>query len=153
MHLRRIGILIALCLLALVASPSFEQQNLPPPGGYKPIPNFTGQDAGLDFRNAINDRFSGVQPIAPRVGSVTFANLGPEQDGATLYCSDCQATLPCTSGGTGALATGAHGQWQCNAPPVALKFDGTDVLPPFNGSRTNEKNILDFGAIASTPMS
>jgi hypothetical protein len=150
MHLSRIAIVISICLLALSASPAFTQQNLPPPGGYNPIPNFTGQDAGLDFRNAINDRFSGVQPIAPRVGSVPFASLGPEQDGSVLYCSDCQATLPCTAGGAGAWASGTHGQWQCNAPTVPLKFDGTDTLPPFNGTRTNEKNILDFGAIAST---
>ncbi len=150
MHLPRIAIVISTCVLALTASPAgAQQQNLPPPGGYKPIPNFVGTDAGLDFRNAINDRFSGVQPIAPRVGSVLFASLGPEQDGAALYCSDCKATLPCTAGGTGAWASGANGQWQCNAPAVPLKFDGTDALAPFNGTRTNELNILDFGAIAS----
>lgn len=150
MHLPRIAIVISLCAIGFSASSSRAQQNLPPPGGYKPIPNFTGTDAGLDFRNAINDRFSGVQPIAPRVGSVTFANLGPEQDGSSLYCSDCRSTLPCSSGGSGAWASGTMGQWQCNAPPIALKFDGTDVLAPYNGTRTNEKNILDFGAIAST---
>ncbi len=150
MHLPRTAIVISVLVLALAASPAHTQQNLPPPGGYQPIPNFTGQDAGLDFRNAINDRFSGVQPIAPRVGSVPFASLGPEQDGAVLYCSDCQATLPCTAGGTGAWASGTMGQWQCNAPIVPLKFNGTDSLPPYNGTRTNEKNILDFGAIAST---
>ena len=145
-----IGVLLSFAFLPLFASPAFAQQNLPPPGGYKLIPNFTGPEAGLDFRNAINDRFSGVQPIAPRVGSVRFASLGPEQDGALLYCSDCQATLPCTAGGSGAWASGTMGQWQCNAPPAALRFNGTDVLPPYNGTRTNEKNILDFGAIAST---
>jgi hypothetical protein len=148
MHLRRVAILISV-YLAVCTSPAFTQ-NLPPPGGYIPIPNFTGADAGLDFRNAINDRFSGVQAIAPRVGSVTFANLGAEQDGGELYCNNCQATLPCTAGGNGAWAMGINGQWECSAQPIALKFDGTDVLPPFNGTRTNEKNILDFGAIAST---
>ncbi len=150
MHLPRIALIIAVCGLALHASPALTQQNVPPPGGYKPIPNFTGTDAGLDFRNAINDRFSGVQVIAPRVGSVPFASLGPEQDGSLLYCSDCQATLPCTAGGTGAWATGTMGLWQCNSPIIPLRFDGTDVLAPYNGTRTNEKNILDFGAVAST---
>jgi hypothetical protein len=146
----RLSLLITFALIPLLTATAYSQQNLPPPGAYLPIPNFTGTDAGMDFRNAINDRFSGVQPIAPRVGSVTFANLGPEQDGALLYCSDCQATLPCTAGGSGAWASGTMGQWQCNAPPAALRFDGTDVLPPYNGTRPNEKNILDFGAIAST---
>jgi hypothetical protein len=149
MHLLRIALVINICALAMSASSGYSQQNLPPPGGYKPIPNFVGTDAGLDFRNTINDRFSGVQPIAPRVGSVPFVSLGPEQDGALLYCTDCQATLPCIPGGTGAWASGTKGQWQCSAPAVALKLDGTDVLGPFNGTRTNEKNILDFGAIAS----
>ena len=149
MHLPRVGLIVGICIFALYASPVQSQQNLPPPGGYIPIPNFTGTDAGLDFRNAINDRFSGVQQIAPRVGSVPFASLGPEQNGALLYCNDCQATVPCAAGGGGAWASGTMGQWQCNAPMVPLKFDGTDVLAPFNGTRTNEKNILDFGAIAS----
>src|SRR5580692_6699921 len=93
---------ISFLLLVLAPSPANPQPNLPPPGGYNLIPNFTGPDAGLAFRDAINDRFSGVQPIVPRVGTVPFANLGPEQDGASLYCSDCQSTLPCTAGGTGA---------------------------------------------------
>src|SRR5208283_1594715 len=141
MHLPRIALIVGVCTLALYASPVQSQQNLPPPGGYQPIPNFTGTDAGLDFRNAINDRLSGVQPIAPRVGTVPFANLGAEQDGSLLYCADCQATLPCSPGGTGAWASGTMGQWQCNSPIIPLRFDGTDVLPPYNGIRTNEKNI------------
>jgi hypothetical protein len=146
MHLRRIGILIGILTLT---SPVLAQQNVPPPGGYHPIPNFIGQDAGLDFRNAINDRLSGAEVIAPRLGAVPFASLGPEQDGSQLYCSDCQATLPCTAGGSGAMASGINGQWQCNMPIVPLRLDGTDALPPLNGTRTNEKNILDFGAVPS----
>ena len=146
MHLRRIGFLSAILALA---SPALAQQNFPPPGGYHPIPNFIGQDAGLDFRNAINDRLSGTEAIAPRLGAVPFASLGPEQDGSQLYCTDCNATLPCSAGGSGALASGVNGQWQCNMPIVPLKLDGTDTLPPLNGTRTNEKNILDFGAVPS----
>jgi len=149
MGLRRIGIVLGVVLLGISGSSGLTQQNVPPPGGYVPIPNFTGTDAGLAFRNAINDRFSGAQSIAPRAGNVTFANLGPEQDGDILYCIDCKTSTPCSAGGSGALAVGTMGQWQCNPPPAALKLDGTDVLPPFNGTRTNEKNILDFGAVAS----
>ena len=112
MFLRLIGIFIGIILLGISGSTAFSQQNLPSPGGYIPIPNFTGTDAGLDFRNAINDRFSGAQIIAPRVGNVTFANLGPEQDGAVLYCTDCQPSLVCSGGGSGAWAHGSMGQWQ-----------------------------------------
>jgi hypothetical protein len=148
--MRRISLLITFALLPLFAAPALAQQNLPPPEAFQPIPDYTGTEAGLSFRNAINARLSGLQPIAPRVGSVPFASLGPEQDGALLYCSNCQATLPCSAGGSGAWASGALGQWQCNAPPAALKFDGSDALPAYNGTLTNEKNILDFGAIASS---
>src|ERR1700722_800456 len=106
MYLRRIGILIGIIALGISGSTAFTQSNVPPPGGYIPIPNFTGTDAGLDFRNAINDRFSGAQSIAPRVGNVTFANLGPEQNGSVLYCTDCRPTLVCSGGGSGAWASG-----------------------------------------------
>ena len=52
-----------------------------------------------------------------------------------------------------APARGLPARWvngSATRRPVALKFDGTDVLSPYNGTRSNEKNILDFGAIAST---
>ena len=93
--------------------------NLPSANGYRPIPNFSGDSAGLQFREAINDRLSGVQTIAPRMVSLTFASLGAEQNGALIYCSDCKQTIPCVGGGSGALAFGTQGQWECTAPGTA----------------------------------
>jgi hypothetical protein len=95
-------------------------QNLPPPGAYQPIPNFTGVGAGLQFREAINDRFSGAQPIAPSIASTAFANLPPEQDGMLLFCNNCRSATPCASGGSGAFAFGQGGLWSCAGTASAL---------------------------------
>jgi hypothetical protein len=100
-------------MIMLGASAAAYAQNLPPPGSYQPIPNFTGVGAGLQFREAINNRFSGAQPIAPSVVSPTFANLPPEQDGMLLYCKDCKTATPCVSGGAGAWARGIRGEFAC----------------------------------------
>src|SRR5208282_6423010 len=106
------GVTFAATIL-LVASVEALAQNLPPPGAYQPIPNFTGVGAGLQFREAINDRFSGAQPIAPSIASPAFANLPPEQDGMLLFCKDCGSATPCASGGSGAFAFGQGGLWSC----------------------------------------
>src|ERR1700720_2461332 len=98
-------------MMLLVMSAEVRAQNLPPPGSYQPIPNFTGVGAGLQFREAINGRFGGTQPIAPAIVTPTFANLPPEQDGMLLYCHDCKSAVPCISGGAGAWALGTRGQW------------------------------------------
>ena len=153
MYLRRMAILIVVILLMCrgdIALPQIPPLNLPPQGGYHPLPNFSGVDAGRDFRDALNDRFSGNQPISPKIVSLPFASLAAEQDGLVVYCNDCKRSLPCSPGGSGALAIGVNGQYECNTPLADLKLDGTDNLGSFNGARTNEKNILDFGAIAST---
>jgi hypothetical protein len=104
--------------VSLIAGASHAQSgaNLPPSGAYQPIPNYTGVGAGLLFRNAINDRFSGVQPISPIIVNLSLGNLPPESDGALIYCNDCKQTNPCSSGGSGAWAFGAQGQWECTAP-------------------------------------
>lgn len=88
---------------------------------YQPIPNFTGIGAGFDFRQAINQRFSGAQAIAPQIVGLTFANLPAEQDGLLLWCKDCQAADPCSAGGAGAWAMGSRGAWAC--APGALEQD------------------------------
>ena len=75
-------------LILIAASADAPAQNLPPPGAYQPIPNFTGVGAGLQFREAINERFSGAKPIAPSITTPTFANLPREQDGMLLYCEN-----------------------------------------------------------------
>ena len=130
MHLRLRFVAIALAvstlLLAYPVHAQLPPQNLPPPGGYQAIPNFSGPGAGLLFRTAINDRFSGVQQISPRLVTMDFANLPAAQDGLLLYCSDCQKTIPCASGGSGAWAFGQNGQWTCTAPnaPANVLYQG-----------------------------
>ncbi len=118
-HRRTFVASLAALLAAVLFSPAIAQvspPNLPPPGGYQPIPNFTGPGAGLEFRTAINDRFSGNQLISPRFANLAFANLPAEQDGLLIYCTDCQRTIPCAGSGSGAWAFGQGGQWTCAAP-------------------------------------
>src|SRR5208283_1004818 len=102
--------------ILLVASAQALAQNLPPPGAYQPIPNFTGVGAGLQFREAINDRFSGAQPIATTLVPVTAAQLAavPAINGGLLYCSNCHGNSSCSSGGNGSVAFGMGGDWNCN---------------------------------------
>lgn len=114
-------LIITALLLVLTAVPALAQApppNLPPPGGYQSVPNYTGALAGQQFRNAINDRFSGVTATSPKIVSFTFANLPAEQDGLLIYCADCQKTAPCTAGGSGAWAFGQRGQWMCSVPAL-----------------------------------
>jgi hypothetical protein len=90
---------------------------------YQPIPNFTGVGAGYNFRQAINQRFSGAQAISPTIVSVPFASLPTEQDGMLLWCNDCEETTPCASGGGGAFARGARGVWACAADTLEQDLD------------------------------
>jgi hypothetical protein len=97
---------------------------------YQPIPNFTGIGAGFDFRQAINQRLSGTQSIAPQIVGLTFANLPAERDGLVLWCKDCQATAPCSASGAGAWATGARGAWACAAGALEqdLNANGHNII-------------------------
>ena len=97
---------------------------------YQPIPNFTGIGAGFNFRQAINQRFSGAQSIAPQIVGLPFASLPAEQDGLLLWCKDCQATTPCSAGGAGAWAMGARGAWACAAGALEqdLNANGHNII-------------------------
>ena len=121
--------------------------NLPPPGAYQPIPNFTGVGAGVQFRQAINDRLSGLQPIAPAVVKLAFANLPTEQDGALIYCTNCTRTIPCASGGSGAWASGQNGIWACGSaglsPSADINFNAHKASNL--GSATVNGDALAFG--------
>jgi hypothetical protein len=131
--------------LLIIALSSAGAQNLPPPGAYQPIPNFTGVGAGLQFREAINDRFSGAQSILPMVVGPTFANLPAEQDGFLLYCKDCKRATPCVSGGSGAWARGSRGIWSCaiDALEASLNANGNKLTALANGTATGDS--LAFG--------
>ena len=114
-----LGSLLVLAATAGVAAPQ-----------YQPIPNFTGIGAGFNFRQSINEHFSGAQPIAPQIVGLTFATLPSEQDGLLLWCKDCHASAPCSAGGAGAWAMGARGAWVCAAGPLEqdLNANGHNIL-------------------------
>lgn len=140
-------------LAMLVTVASVSAQNLPPPGAYQTIPNFTGVGAGLQFRQAINDRFSGAQRVAPAIATVSFANLPLEQDGTLLYCQDCKLTSPCAGTGTGAWALGARGHWSCASGPLeaSLNANGNKLTNLANGTVSGD--ALDFGQSAGSDLS
>ncbi len=131
--------------LVTISLSSVRAQNLPPPGAYQPIPNFTGVGAGLQFRESINDRFSGAQPIFPLLVAPSFANLPAEQDGLLVYCQDCKRATPCVNGGGGAWAVGTRGQWSCSpgALETSLNANGNKITSLANG--TNAGDAISFG--------
>jgi hypothetical protein len=137
--------------ICAIAAPVCAQQNLPPPGAYQPIPDFTGNLAGLAFRGAINDRLSGVQPITPRVTDQTFSSLPAETDGLLIFCKDCQQAIPCAGGGPGAWAFGQNGVWTCTAPNAA----GNVLFQGESGAQLNDLSASLNGTfnLKSTPFS
>lgn len=64
-------------------------------------------------------------PYARRLAPSTFTNLGTPANGSIRYCSNCQKTSPCTSGGTGAYAVREAGAWNCGG-------GGTSAVSSFN---------------------
>ncbi len=151
---RAFGVLIlALTPWILLAIGVYAQAppNLPPPGAYQSIPNFTGVGAGVQFRQAINDRLSGVQSIAPTIVRLAFANLPTEQDGALIYCTNCTKTVPCAGGGSGAWAMGQNGQWSCGAaglsPTSDINFNAHKATNLASGAINGD--ALAFGQVGS----
>ncbi len=144
---------VSVFALVTIALSSATAQNLPPPGVYQPIPNFTGVGAGLQFREAINDRLPGTQPILPMVVSPTFVNLPAEQDGLMLYCKDCKRATPCVGGGSGAWARGNRGGWSCalDALEANLNANGNKVTSLANG--TNAGDAISFGQTSGGDLS
>jgi hypothetical protein len=44
----------------------------------------------------------------------TASGLAGAANGTLYYCSDCQQTNPCNSGGNGAIAKRINSVWVCN---------------------------------------
>src|SRR5271168_5083978 len=150
MHSKRtrcpvLSIFLPASLAVLLLTAPGGAQNLPPPGSYQPIPNFTGVGAGLQFREAINERFSGAQPIAPSVVTPTFANLPPEQDGMLLYCKDCKRATPCVGGGSGAWASGGGGMFSCGDEALQANLNANSNKVSNLASATLNGDALAFG--------
>jgi hypothetical protein len=132
---------IAMLATALAQAPP----NLPPPGAYAPIPNYTGVGAGLQFRKAINDRFSGAQQIAPAIASITFSILPAEQDASLFFCKDCKSTTPCAGGGAGAWALGVRGQWSCSVGALEANLNANNNKLTSVASGSANGDALAFG--------
>lgn len=49
-----------------------------------------------------------------RLGADTSGNLGADQNGTMVYCTDCTKAAPCAGGGVGAMARKENGVWNCN---------------------------------------
>jgi hypothetical protein len=150
MKLLRVSASVTIFSLCWIfVAPVRAQQNLPPAGAYQAIPDFTGNNAGLSFRGAINDRFSGVQPISPRITDQTFSSLPAEKDGLLIFCKDCQQTIPCAQGGPGAWAFGQNGVWTCTAPNTA----GNVLFQGESGAQLNDLSASLNGTfnLKSTP--
>lgn len=98
-------VIIALLAIMCLANPARAQ--------WADIPNSTGTGAGQTFRNSINAIGSGAKQIAPRIANILFASLPTEQDGQQFWLTNGSKTNPCTGGGTGAMAIGDHGAWNC----------------------------------------
>lgn len=52
---------------------------------------------------------------ATRLAPAAFADLGTPINGSVRYCTNCQATSPCTAGGSGASASRINGAWNCSS--------------------------------------
>jgi len=48
------------------------------------------------------------------LGTRLYAGLGTPANGTLYYCSNCQQTSTCASGGTGAIAKRINSAWKCN---------------------------------------
>jgi hypothetical protein len=140
---------LAIAILAPDAEvPAQSPPNLPPTGTYQSIPNFTGVGAGALFRQAINQRFSGAQPVSPTIANVTFASLPTELDGMMIFCSNCKLTNPCTASGNGAWAVGARGQWTCSAGPLEANFSANGNKITGLATATTGGDALGYGQTA-----
>lgn len=67
---------------------------------------------------------SSLYSLGPR--STTFAALGAPANGQHRWCSDCQSTSPCTSGGSGSMAFRVGGAWNCTSGAGGAAPAGSD---------------------------
>ncbi|MGH8013514.1 MAG: hypothetical protein ACREQ4_13540, partial [Candidatus Binataceae bacterium] len=132
-------------LLVMFAAPMARAQ-------YQPIPDYSGIDAGRQFRGDINNHLSGVSPISPRIVGLPLAQLPPEVDGQLYWCSDCSQTSPCTNGGEGALAIGRAGAWTCGGASGLPAGASSGNLLLDNGASAKWSNLTgDVSNSATTP--
>jgi hypothetical protein len=110
---RGVGRAVWLIALLLIAEGARAPQTR---AQYAPVPNFTGVAAGKQFRQAVNDRFSGAVATSPTLAPLHLFQLpAAVSNGQMYYLVDGTPGVPCTGGGSGALAMGVGGKWVCTA--------------------------------------
>lgn len=86
---------------------------------------------------------------ARRFTPTTFAGLGTPTDNSVRWCTNCQATSPCTGGGTGAYAYGeTGGAWSCNVGAGGggvTNSAGANVITKSDGTNLVASSITDNG--------
>lgn len=88
----------------------------------------------------------------PQLPSRTFANLGTPGNGVLTYCSDCQSTNPCSSGGSGAVARRENGANNCGGGTGG--GDGANANGYYLVSRSTNAptNAVNLGALTTGLM-
>ena len=110
---------------------------------YNPIPNFTGTLAGQQFRNALNNKLSGADPISPRLVPITFSQLPVTvTQGQLYYVTDGAPGTPCAGGGPGAIAMGMGNVWSCGPVPGGISA-------PTSVSCSHKATVVGAGTFAS----
>jgi len=132
---------------------------------YNPIPNFNGNLAGQQFRNAINAKLNGQDTIAPQLVHIFSYQLPAiVTNGQMFYVTDAATGTPCAGGGTGAFALGVNGVWSCSSTPSSVQnFSQVGFTPAasscYSGgtdsASQNEHNytLCGNGANAATVLS
>jgi hypothetical protein len=79
-------------------------------------------------------------PNTEQVCTDDFAALGSEPNGTLKYCSDCQTSTVCASGGSGAIALRINSRWSCTGLGNAA----------FGSSSTNSSAACETAFAATT---
>lgn len=67
------------------------------------------------FDEVVMNAPGGTKPSTDRTCSAGgCSDLGASKNGTMIYCTNCQKTTPCSSGGSGAIAKRLNGAWDCN---------------------------------------
>jgi len=82
-------------------------------GFSSPDVGFTRSSANVLRLSNASSGFGTLYSGGVRLEGVTFANLGTPSNGTLVFCSDCKASQPCSTGTTGALAFRRNSEWIC----------------------------------------
>lgn len=78
-----------------------------------PDVGFTRSSANVLRLSNASSGFGTLHSGGVRLNAVSISALSSQAAGTVLYCSDCKASQPCSSGSTGALAIKNEVQWVC----------------------------------------